>query len=642
MTITLRLTKGSELTHAELDGNFTDLDGRLTTAAAEAASALQPSDIAAGTITPAPADFDLSGGATGFVLTKQAGGAWRAQAQAGGGDMAAATYDPQAIADDAFDMANMVEAANAKIMTAAERTKLAGLGSPPFTDGTALVMGSLDTTKLLRLEVDGLTTGVTRVVSPPDRNWTPTIFGSELTEVADAAAGRTKLVVAANPVPNAQLATMGPITVKANASGGTATPTDVNATAFKAAFGFGTLADLDNVTVSDISAGGTPDATKFLRGDGQWAGIIAAVAHQTIDLDNATTTTSAHAKFTISGGQLVITQLRLRNSASQAAPVRITLADTDAATPAGAEFDLLRAADQTGPCVIRPETSGSINGKGFATTNVASSAWANASGTNVDISNLPTGANTEGDIFEVRNHSTSDNNGFYRKTGAGTTCEKLHGNNPANAAAEAVDFDTGWTALAAGLATAVIIIDGNPGSAPAARIEGETREPRTIAGLTTFTDKTAHTGALDVDGNADFSAAVSLSGSGSLNAADLPVTRALLGDTAETFFDAGNKSGAASFDYTQGAWQKCVLTANVSSVAITNPPATGRTGTIVLEVHQDGTGGRTIAWGSAFRFPGGTDFTASSPAGAIDIWVFTTREGGSIWYGAEMGKGFAA
>jgi len=31
MTITLRSTKGVELTHAELDGNFTDLDGRVTT-----------------------------------------------------------------------------------------------------------------------------------------------------------------------------------------------------------------------------------------------------------------------------------------------------------------------------------------------------------------------------------------------------------------------------------------------------------------------------------------------------------------------------------------------------------------------------------------------------------------------------------
>jgi len=37
MTITLRNTKGSALTHNELDGNFTDLDGRVTTAQSTAA-----------------------------------------------------------------------------------------------------------------------------------------------------------------------------------------------------------------------------------------------------------------------------------------------------------------------------------------------------------------------------------------------------------------------------------------------------------------------------------------------------------------------------------------------------------------------------------------------------------------------------
>lgn len=50
--------------------------------------------------------------------------------QAGGdGDMLAATYDPQGIADDAFDMANMTEGADAKVMTAAERASIAALGT---------------------------------------------------------------------------------------------------------------------------------------------------------------------------------------------------------------------------------------------------------------------------------------------------------------------------------------------------------------------------------------------------------------------------------------------------------------------------------------------------------------------------------
>lgn len=43
----------------------------------------------------------------------------------GGGDMLKSTYDPTNVSGDAFDMANMVEAANAKVLTASERTKIA-------------------------------------------------------------------------------------------------------------------------------------------------------------------------------------------------------------------------------------------------------------------------------------------------------------------------------------------------------------------------------------------------------------------------------------------------------------------------------------------------------------------------------------
>lgn len=45
----------------------------------------------------------------------------------GGGDMYIATYDPTGKNSDAFLMSNMVEDTNAKIMTAAERTKLSGI-----------------------------------------------------------------------------------------------------------------------------------------------------------------------------------------------------------------------------------------------------------------------------------------------------------------------------------------------------------------------------------------------------------------------------------------------------------------------------------------------------------------------------------
>ena len=55
----------------------------------------------------------------------------------GAGDMAAATYDPNSVADDAFAMDNMVEGTTTKILTATERTKLAGIETGATADQTA-------------------------------------------------------------------------------------------------------------------------------------------------------------------------------------------------------------------------------------------------------------------------------------------------------------------------------------------------------------------------------------------------------------------------------------------------------------------------------------------------------------------------
>jgi hypothetical protein len=46
------------------------------------------------------------------------------------------------------------------------------LVSAPFTDSTAIIKGSADATKLVRFEVDGLTTATTRVITVPDADIT--------------------------------------------------------------------------------------------------------------------------------------------------------------------------------------------------------------------------------------------------------------------------------------------------------------------------------------------------------------------------------------------------------------------------------------------------------------------------------------
>ena len=57
-------------------------------------------------------------------------------AGSGTGDMLEAIYDPTTVAGDAFDMDNMVEGANTKIMTAAERTRISALDAAVVLKGT--------------------------------------------------------------------------------------------------------------------------------------------------------------------------------------------------------------------------------------------------------------------------------------------------------------------------------------------------------------------------------------------------------------------------------------------------------------------------------------------------------------------------
>lgn len=62
----------------------------------------------------------------------------------------------------------------------ADGTAVVAGASNPFSDAVALVKGSVDATKLLRFEVDGFTTGTTRVLSPPNYDGTlATLAGVE-------------------------------------------------------------------------------------------------------------------------------------------------------------------------------------------------------------------------------------------------------------------------------------------------------------------------------------------------------------------------------------------------------------------------------------------------------------------------------
>lgn len=138
---------------------------------------------------PSGVDIDTSlpaGGTTGQVLAKASNDdgnvAW--STPAGGGDMLASVYDPGAVAGDAFDMDNMAEGDDTKIMTADERSKLAGIeaGADVTNAANVAAAGAL------------MSGGLGSVTQPYDADLaaiaalTTTSYGRALLALADAAA----------------------------------------------------------------------------------------------------------------------------------------------------------------------------------------------------------------------------------------------------------------------------------------------------------------------------------------------------------------------------------------------------------------------------------------------------------------------
>lgn len=65
-----------------------------------------------------------------------------------------------------------------------------------------------------------------------------------------------------------------------------------------------------------------------------------------------------------------------------------------------------------------------------------------------------------------------------------------------------------------------------------------------------------------------------------------------------------------------------------------NPTNLQAGATYILIVRQDGIGNRTLAYGSAYKFPGGTAPTLSTAVNAIDIITFVTD--GTDMFGVEQ------
>lgn len=128
-------------------------------------------------------------------------------------------------------------------------------------------------------------------------------------------------------------------------------------------------------------------------------------------------------------------------------------------------------------------------------------------------------------------------------------------------------------------------------------------------------------------------------GASATDAAAYGQTQLRSGGGLDTVNNMGNITGATTANLANGNMQYGTLTGNVT---FTFSGATnGSECEMVLSLTQDGTGSRTITWPASVKWAGGVGPTISTAASANDQFVFRTRDGGTTWYGALIGKGFA-
>ena len=126
-----------------------------------------------------------------------------------------------------------------------------------------------------------------------------------------------------------------------------------------------------------------------------------------------------------------------------------------------------------------------------------------------------------------------------------------------------------------------------------------------------------------------------------INMLDQLLTRPQLRDYSETSATPSVSGGAVTLDLEQANVFEVVLTANVATLTLANPPAAGRAGSCSLILRQDATGGRTLTWPNTVRWGSGTSPLVTAAANAVDIYAFITRDGGTTWYGFPGGKDFS-
>lgn len=115
--------------------------------------------------------------------------------------------------------------------------------------------------------------------------------------------------------------------------------------------------------------------------------------------------------------------------------------------------------------------------------------------------------------------------------------------------------------------------------------------------------------------------------------ADNEIGRPLFTDYAVTANVVSSVAGTLTLDMVTGNVFTTTLTESITTVTVSNPPATGNYGELLLIATQDPTSSFTITWATLYLFPGGTDPVMTATASAIDEISLHTTDGGTTFHG---------
>lgn len=93
-------------------------------------------------------------------------------------------------------------------------------------------------------------------------------------------------------------------------------------------------------------------------------------------------------------------------------------------------------------------------------------------------------------------------------------------------------------------------------------------------------------------------------------------------------------ASSTTFDLSAGHVIKLTHGANITSLTISNPPASGEAFTITIVRTKDAGGtARTISWPAAVKWPSGTAPTLTSTANSVDVITLFSIDGGTTYRG---------